>query len=281
MKSFITINGKILDVSQPIVMAIINITPDSFFSGSRHCTPENILAATQRAVDFGATIIDIGGYSTRPDANFVSEKEEEKRVCKALDIIRWRFPNLPISIDTFRSKIAQKAVNDFHANIINDISGGELDNKMFQTSALLNVPYILTHSRGNSQTMQKLTNYQSATKEVLDFFIKKTNELQQLGMKDIIIDPGFGFAKTVAQNYELLKNLRTFEILNMPILGGISRKSMIYKPLQTTPDLALNGTSILNTLLLREGASILRVHDVKEAMEAITLFKLFQENTKN
>ncbi|HPB85846.1 MAG TPA: dihydropteroate synthase, partial [Paludibacteraceae bacterium] len=264
MNHFITINGKILDVSRPIVMGIINITPDSFFTNSS----KNFVEATEKAICEGASIIDIGGYSTRPMADFVNSEEEELRVCKALESIRKHFPDIPISIDTFRASVAKKVVEEFGVGIINDVSGGDLDSDMFATVAQLNVPYILTHSKGNPQTMQSLTDYKSVTYDVLDFFINKLHQLRQMGVKDIIIDPGFGFAKTIPQNYELLNNLRIFETLNCPILGGISRKTMIFRPLGITPDLALNGTTVLNTLLLREGASILRVHDVKEAMEA-------------
>ncbi|OQC34569.1 MAG: Dihydropteroate synthase [Bacteroidetes bacterium ADurb.Bin057] len=274
MNHFITINGKILDVSRPIVMGIINITPDSFFTNSS----KNFVEATEKAICEGASIIDIGGYSTRPMADFVNSEEEELRVCKALESIRKHFPDIPISIDTFRANVAKKVVEEFGVGIINDVSGGDLDSDMFATVAQLNVPYILTHSKGNPQTMQSLTDYKSVTYDVLDFFINKLHQLRQMGVKDIIIDPGFGFAKTIPQNYELLNNLRIFETLNCPILGGISRKTMIFRPLGITPDLALNGTTVLNTLLLREGASILRVHDVKEAMEAIKLFDCFQGN---
>ncbi|HPD27817.1 MAG TPA: dihydropteroate synthase [Paludibacteraceae bacterium] len=274
MNHFITINGKILDVSRPIVMGIINITPDSFFTNSS----KNFVEATEKAICEGASIIDIGGYSTRPMADFVNSEEEELRVCKALESIRKHFPDIPISIDTFRASVAKKVVEEFGVGIINDVSGGDLDSDMFATVAQLNVPYILTHSKGNPQTMQSLTDYKSVTYDVLDFFTHKLHQLRQMGVKDIIIDPGFGFAKTIPQNYELLNNLRIFETLNCPILGGISRKTMIFRPLGITPDLALNGTTVLNTLLLREGASILRVHDVKEAMEAIKLFDCFQGN---
>jgi len=274
MNHFITINGKILDVSRPIVMGIINITPDSFFTNSW----KNFVEATEKAIREGASIIDIGGYSTRPMADFVNSEEEELRVCKALESIRKHFPDIPISIDTFRASVAKKVVEEFGVGIINDVSGGDLDSDMFATVAQLNVPYILTHSKGNPQTMQSLTDYKSVTYDVLDFFINKLHQLRQMGVKDIIIDPGFGFAKTIPQNYELLNNLRIFQTLNCPILGGISRKTMIFRPLGITPDLALNGTTVLNTLLLREGASILRVHDVKEAMEAIKLFDCFQGN---
>lgn len=273
MNHFITINGKILDVSRPIVMGIINITPDSFTNSWK-----NFVEATEKAIREGASIIDIGGYSTRPMADFVNSEEEELRVCKALESIRKHFPDIPISIDTFRASVAKKVVEEFGVGIINDVSGGDLDSDMFATVAQLNVPYILTHSKGNPQTMQSLTDYKSVTYDVLDFFINKLHQLRQMGVKDIIIDPGFGFAKTIPQNYELLNNLRIFETLNCPILGGISRKTMIFRPLGITPDLALNGTTVLNTLLLREGASILRVHDVKEAMEAIKLFDCFQGN---
>lgn len=266
MGNFITLNGQLFDLSEPIVMAIVNVTPDSFYEKSRK-NVDFVVETIKKSVEQGAKIIDIGGCSTRPNAIFASEKEEENRVCRALEKIRDEFPNLPISIDTFREKIAKKVVEEFRVNMINDISGGS--EAMFDVVAQLGVPYVLTHS-------QKIPEKTAATDAIYDYFVEKLHKLRFLGVKDIILDPGFGFEKTVEQNYEVLKKLRTFESLKLPILGGISRKSMIYKMVGTTPELALNGTTVLNTLLLREGAKILRVHDVKEAMEAVVLYNFFR-----
>ena len=271
----IALNEKIIDTSHPIVMAIINITPDSFFENSRANSEESILKSAQYAIDNGASILDIGGYSTRPGADAVTEKEEIERVSFALNTIRSRFPDIPISIDTFRGNVACMAVKEFGVGMINDVSGFEWDENMLDAIIELQVPYILMHSKGNPQTMQSLTRYDDFLSDILQYFAKKIAILRERGFnKEIIIDPGFGFAKTIEQNYTLLRELDVFECFKAPILVGISRKSMIYKPLNIEPTEALNGTSVLNTLAIERGANILRVHDVKEAIETIKLHNL-------
>ena len=271
----IALNEKIIDTSHPIVMAIINITPDSFFENSRANSEESILKSAQYAIANGASILDIGGYSTRPGADAVTKKEEIERVSFALNTIRSRFPDIPISVDTFRGNVARVAVKEFGVGMINDVSGFEWDENMLDAIIELQVPYILMHSKGNPQTMQSLTRYDDFLSDILQYFAKKIAILRERGFnKEIIIDPGFGFAKTVEQNYTLLHELDVFECFKAPILVGISRKSMIYKPLNIEPAEALNGTSVLNTLAIERGANILRVHDVKEAIETIKLHNL-------
>lgn len=279
----IALNGNLIDTSHPIVMAIINITPDSFFENSRTSTQKAILTKATKAINAGASILDIGGYSTRPGADFVSEDEEIERISFALNTIRQKYPNIPISIDTFRGTVAKTAVKDFNVNMINDVSGFEWDENMLDAIVELQVPYILMHSKGNPQTMQSMTKYDDFLSEILQYFAKKIATLREKGFnKEIIIDPGFGFAKTIEQNYTLLRELSTFECFRSPILVGISRKSMIYKPLNTDANNALNGTSILNTLAIERGANILRVHDVKEATETIKLYNLLgKKNNEN
>lgn len=273
----IVLNGEIIDLSIPIVMAIINVTPDSFYSGSRCLDEKSLLSAVDKALTDGASIIDIGGYSTRPGAAFVTETEECQRVSEALKSIRAHFPNIPISIDTFRATVAECAVKEFGASLINDISGGELDKEMFNMVATLNVPYVLMHIKGTPQTMQDQIEYEHFLPEVLQYFARKIDTLRANGFtKEIIIDPGFGFGKTTVQNYELLRNMRIFETFNAPILVGVSRKSMIYKLLGVSPEEALNGTSALHMLALENGAGILRVHDVKAAMEVIKLHQAYK-----
>lgn len=268
--STLNIKGKLVDLSTPVVMGILNITPDSFFEGSRFTTESKILTQTEKMLSEGATFIDVGGYSSRPGADDISVDEECSRVLKAVSLIVKKFPSTHISIDTFRSEVARQAVQE-GASIINDISAGELDPKMFETVASLNVPYIAMHMRGTPQTMKGLISYNNLVKEVMEYFIEKINRLKALGINDIIIDPGFGFAKTIDQNFELLAQFDYFKNLGRPILAGLSRKSMIWKTLNTTAAEALNGTSALNMAALQKGASILRVHDVKEAMEVIKL----------
>ncbi len=260
-------------LDSPKVMGILNVTPDSFFDGGRYNDDERLLTRVGTMLQEGADIIDIGGYSTRPGAEEVSEEEEITRVGKAVDIVLKEFPDTVISVDTFRSSVAREAVLR-GAALINDISGGTLDDQMFPTVAKLNVPYILMHMRGNPKTMNKLTQYDNLLSEMVTFLQEKVSNLQRAGVKDIIIDPGFGFAKTIQQNFEILKNLRYFDILELPLLVGVSRKSTIYKSLQIAPEEALNGTTVLNTIALMNGASILRVHDVKEAVEAVKLYNL-------
>lgn len=264
--------GSLLELTTPKVMAIINITPDSFAVSCRNLQEEEVLQFAQKAIADGADILDIGGYSTRPGAPDVSVEEEWRRVDLALSVIRKHWPDVLVSVDTFRSEIARKAVEKHHADIINDISGGELDSNMFQTIADLQVPYVLMHMRGTPATMQQKTDYSNLISEVLAYFQQKVDLLHRKGVKDIVLDPGFGFAKTTEQNYELLRRMPVLQALNLPILAGLSRKSMIYKALGTSPQEALNGTTALNMLALMNGANILRVHDVKEAKETITLY---------
>ena len=258
-------------IDKPIVMGIINATSDSFFGGSRFNGVKEIVSEAQKMLDDGADILDIGGQSTRPGSELISADEEMDRVIPAIKDIAKINPGAVISIDTFYSKVAAAAV-DAGASIVNDISAGSMDNKMIATVAEFKVPYILMHMKGTPQTMQQNTIYENVTLEVLDFLISKTHELQKAGIIDIIIDPGFGFAKTIDQNFELLKNLSVFKMLDKAIMLGISRKSTIYKTLGVNADEALNGTTVLNTIGLMNGASILRVHDVKEARETIKLF---------
>ena len=263
--------GRILVIDKPLVMGIINATPDSFFGGSRFNRVEEIVTEAEKMLNDGADILDIGGQSTRPGSELISADEEIERVIPAIKEIAKKNPEAFISIDTFYSKVAKAAI-EAGASIVNDISAGSIDNKMIATVAELKVPYILMHMKGTTQTMQQNATYENATREVLDFFISKTNELKNTGVIDIIIDPGFGFAKTIDQNFELLKNLSVFKMLDKPIILGISRKSTIYKTLGVSTDEALNGTTVLNTIGLINGASILRVHDVKEASETVKLF---------
>ncbi|MBL7860005.1 MAG: dihydropteroate synthase [Cyclobacteriaceae bacterium] len=270
----LNVNGKLIDLSTPKVMGILNITPDSFYSGSRFTEPTAVLKQAEMMLKEGADFMDVGGYSTRPGAEKISLEEEQDRVIPAIKAIRKEFPESLLSIDTFRSGIAKAALEE-GANLINDISGGESDPMMFRTAAEYRVPYILMHMRGTPQTMNQLTDYENLMKEVLDYFHQKLDQLKQAGVKDVIVDPGFGFAKTVDQNFELLKNLQQFQVLGKPLLVGLSRKSMIWRTLETTPDLALNGTTVLNTISLLKGATILRVHDVKAARDAITLTARF------
>jgi dihydropteroate synthase len=252
-------------------MGIVNITPDSFFEGSRFTTEGEILAQTEKMLSEGAAFIDVGGYSSRPGAEDISVDEELVRVVSAVKAISKGFPSAVISVDTFRSEVARQAVQE-GAAVINDISAGELDKEMFTTVAALNVPYIIMHMRGTPQTMKSLTEYKKLIPEVTDYFVEKINRLTALGVKDVIIDPGFGFAKTIDQNFELLANLSAFKILDKPILAGLSRKSMIWKTLGTSAEDALNGTTALNMVTLLNGAGILRVHDVKQAVEVVKLY---------
>lgn len=270
----ININGRLIDFSTPKVMGILNVTPDSFFEKSRYLyINEAIVDKAGGMIEQGATFIDIGGYSTRPHAIDISVTEELDRVLPVIEIICKNFPEIAISVDTFRSEVARKSI-EVGANIINDISGGNLDEKMFQTVADLNVPYILMHSRGNPETMNQLNDYQDLTLDVITELQQKVYQLRQLGVKDIIIDPGFGFAKNGKQGFEMMRNLTAFQIMELPFLVGISRKSMIWRTLNVTANEALNGTTALNMFALMQGANILRVHDVKEAVETV---KLYQE----
>ncbi len=260
-----------MDLSTPLVMGIINITPDSFYSESRRNSEKEILERANQILEEGGTIIDIGGQSTSPSSVLLSEKEELNRLEPALKIVRKEFPHAILSVDTFYAEVAKSAVEKYGVDMINDISGGQIDKNMFATVAQLNVPYILMHMRGTPQTMQQLTNYDNFIQDIFYYFSEKTAQLNLLGVNDIIIDPGFGFSKTLSQNYQLMAYLRYFDIIDFPLLVGISRKSMIYRLLDSDPSKCLNGSTILNTYALIYGSDILRVHDVKEAVECIRI----------
>ena len=270
-KNTLTCNGKLFDLSNPVVMGIINITNDSFYYGSRFRQKRQIYNRAKQIIEQGGKIIDIGAFSTRPGSSPVSEEVELQRLSKAAAIIRKHFPNTIISVDTYRASVAKRMVNDFSVNIINDISAGEMDENMFTTVAELGVPYIAMHMLGTPNNMQNNPQYDNVINTLFKYFTCKIEKLKKLGVNDIILDPGFGFGKTLEHNYAILNNLETFRFFNVPILVGLSRKSMIYKPLNTQPVSALNGTTVLNTIAILKGAKILRVHDVKQAVEAIQL----------
>ncbi|MEY3413082.1 MAG: dihydropteroate synthase [Bacteroidota bacterium] len=276
-KNTINVQGKIISLQEQWVMGILNVTPDSFYDGGAHNSIQTAIAQTEKLLNEGAQIIDVGGYSTRPNADDIALQEEINRVVPVIAALKQKFPNIIISIDTFRAEVARQAIQH-GAAMINDISAGELDPTMFETVAALQVPYILMHNRGTPQNMQNQTDYTNMMDEIITFFSTKINKLKALGVNDLIIDPGFGFAKTLDQNYELLQKLSYFNVLELPILVGLSRKSMVYKLLQTTAAEALNGTTVLHTLALEQGASILRVHDVKEAVETIILVNKFMKS---
>ena len=268
---YINVKGELIDLSTPQVMGILNLTPDSFFEGSRVQTEAQIIERVQQILDEGGTMVDVGAYSSRPDGVDISAEEEMSRLAAGLKIINQHFPDIIISVDTFRADVAARCVEEFGVGIINDISGGELDSKMFETVSRLQVPYIMMHMKGTPQTMQQHTDYECFIKEVFLYFAQKIAQLRQLGVNDVILDPGFGFAKTLEHNYELMAQLQEFKLFDMPLLIGISRKSMIYKLLGSTPAEALNGTTALNTVALMKGANILRVHDVKQAVETVKI----------
>jgi dihydropteroate synthase len=268
----IIVNQNLFSIEIPITMGILNITPDSFYAGSRVPTAAKILKQAEKMLQEGASILDIGGVSTRPGAEHVSEKIEKKSILTAINLILKEFPTAIISIDTFRASVAKEAI-EAGAALVNDISASKMDADLYPTVAQLNVPYVLMHMRGTPQTMQKNTEYTDVVLEVLDFFIAEIAKLRSLGVKDIILDPGFGFGKSIEQNYQLLNNMHVFQQLNLPILAGISRKSMIFKYLNIKPNEALCATSALNMVALQQGAKILRVHDVKEAMQVIALYR--------
>jgi dihydropteroate synthase len=268
----LNVRGRLIDLSEPKIMGILNVTPDSFYDGLKYTDEASILKQVDKMVSEGVDFIDVGGNSTRPGAESISEEEELDRVLPAIKIISKNFPDTIISVDTFRSVVAKRAV-EMGASMINDIAGGDLDPTMFDVVASLQVPYILMHMKGTPQTMMKETTYENLLKEIVDYFHRKIFKLKGLGIKDIIIDPGFGFAKTVDQNFELLNKLDHFEILEKPLLVGLSRKSLIWRTLKTNAEGALNGTTMLNTIALINGASILRVHDVREAKEVVQLMQ--------
>ena len=269
----LNIDGELLSLSEPQVMGILNVTPDSFYADSRKGTEAEVADRATQILEEGGSMIDIGAYSSRPGADEVSPEEEMKRLALGLKTIRRIAPQAIVSVDTFRADIARMCVEEYGVQIINDISGGEMDQKMFQTVAELNVPYILTHMKGTPQTMQENATYDHLMAEMLQYFGGKVQELHGMGVKDIILDPGFGFAKTLDQNYELMNHLQDLKVLGLPLLVGVSRKSMIYRLLDSTAEESLNGTTVLNTLSLMKGANILRVHDVKACVETITIIK--------
>lgn len=270
-----TINckGNLIDLATPKVMGILNVTPDSFYDGGKLISDALILNQVEKMVSDGATFIDVGGQSTRPTSDFLSAQEELNRVLPIVDLLLKNFPEILLSIDTFHSQVADVCIEN-GAALINDISGGSLDEKMMEVVAKHQVPYIMMHMRGTPQTMQQMTGYDDLIKEVLFYFSQKVAQARSFGINDLIVDPGFGFAKTIQHNFELMRKLELFQMLELPILVGVSRKSMIYKMFETTPKNALNGTTILNTIALTKGANILRVHDVKEAVECVKLTNL-------
>ena len=275
----INANGQLIDLGTPQVMGILNVTPDSFYSGSRKQTETEIAERVEQILAEGGQMIDIGAYSSRPNADDVSTKEEMERLRRGLQVLREKAPDAIVSVDTFRADVAKMCVEEYGVQIVNDISGGELDKEMFPTVARLGVPYVLMHMKGTPQTMQEAPHYDDLIKEVLLYFAEKIQQLRDLGQKDIILDPGFGFAKTLEHNYELLSHLEALQIFELPILIGVSRKSMIYKLLGTTAQEALNGTTVLNTICLMKGcANILRVHDVKECVEAVNIYQQLYKN---
>ena len=268
MMHTLNLRGKLYSLCEPKIMGILNVTPDSFYAESRTSDEEHIAARVQQLKDDGADMIDIGGYSSRPGADDVSPEEEMNRLRRGLRVVRRLYPEVPISVDTFRADVARMCVEEEGADIINDISGGMMDRQMFRTVARLGVPYILMHMQGTPDTMQQAPHYDNLRREVMLYFAERIDRLCQMGAKDIIVDPGFGFGKTLEHNYELFHHLDDFNLFNLPLLVGISRKSMIYKLLGGTPQTSLNGTTVLNTIALMKGVHILRVHDVKEAVEA-------------
>lgn len=273
----INVKGQLIDLSEPQVMGILNVTPDSFFSGSRKQTETEIRERVAEIFNEGASMIDVGAYSSRPDADDISPEEEMSRLRRGLKIVREMYPEAVVSVDTFRADVARMCVEEYGADIINDISGGNMDSRMFSTVAELGVPYILMHMKGTPQTMQQSPQYDNLMKDILLYFAERVQQLRDLGQKDIIIDPGFGFAKTLNHNYELMQQLDKLSIFELPVLVGVSRKSMIYRLLGRTPADALNGTTTLNTIALLKGANILRVHDVKECVEVVNIVKKMKE----
>lgn len=273
----IRVNGQLMNLSTPKVMGILNVTPDSFYAGSRKETTSDIVNRVEQIITEGADMIDIGAYSSRPNAEHVSTKEEMARLRKGLEAIREVAPEAIVSVDTFRADVASMCVEEYGVALINDISGGQMDERMFDTVARLDVPYIMMHMQGTPQDMQQHIHYDHLRMEIIQYFALRVQDLHSRGVKDIIIDPGFGFGKTLAHNYELFKHLEDFKLFGLPLLVGISRKSMIYKLLDSSPEEALNGTTVLNTIALTKGADILRVHDVKACVEAVRIFNQMNE----
>ena len=277
----LNLHGRLVEIDRPWVMGIVNVTPDSFYSGSRATDEQTLVVRVRQLIDEGADVLDIGACSTRPGSQSVDAHGEMERLQWALSIIRREVPDVVLSVDTYRADVARRCVEEWGVDIINDISGGTLDGAMFKAVAQLHVPYVLMHMRGTPDTMSSLTDYENVTADVLEWMARRIDELRQMGVADVIVDPGFGFAKTVEQNYELLEGLEAFHVLNAPLLVGVSRKRMIYTPLGCSADKALNGTTIVNTLALERGAHILRVHDVKAAVEAVKLMSLMRQGNNN
>ena len=274
---YINVNGQLMDLSQPRVMGILNITPDSFYADSRKQTEKDIIARIHQILDEGGDFIDIGAYSSRPDASDVSPKEEMERLKYGLEILRNECPEAVVSVDTFRADVAKMCVEEYGAALINDIAAGQMDPEMFSTIAQLKVPYIMMHMQGTPQNMQKNPHYDNPVKEIILYFAEKIEKLRASGVKDLIIDPGFGFGKTLAHNYEILDKLEELQMFQLPILIGVSRKSMVYKLLGGGPEDALNGTTALHAIALMKGTRILRVHDVKAATETVRIFQALKE----
>lgn len=270
----LNLRGKLYELREPQIMGILNVTPDSFYSESRTPDEQHIAQRVKQMMTDGADMIDIGGYSSRPGADDVSPEEEMNRLRRGLRIIRSLYPDVPVSVDTFRADVARMCIEEEGADIINDISAGMMDRQMLKTVAQLHVPYIMMHMQGTPDTMQVAPHYDNLRREVMLYFAERIDRLCQMGAKDIIVDPGFGFGKTVEHNYELMAHLEDFHVFHLPLLVGISRKSMIYKLLGGTPQTSLNGTTVLNTIALTKGAHILRVHDVKEAVEAKRIYQM-------
>ena len=268
----LSIHGQLLSLHEPQVMGILNITPDSFYYGSRTEAEDDICRRLHQLMDEGADMIDVGAYSTRPGADDVSEEEEMERLRRGLRVVRREFPDVPVSVDTFRASVARMAVEEEGADIVNDISGGDMDRQMFRTVARLHVPYVLMHMQGVPRSMQQAPHYDNVRREVMVHLAERVDLLHQMGVADVVVDPGFGFGKTLDHNYELMEHLEDFHELGCPLLVGISRKSMIYKLVGGTPQTALNGTTVLNTVALLKGAHILRVHDVAPAVEAKKMY---------
>jgi dihydropteroate synthase len=279
-KSTINLNGRIIDLAQPVVMGIINVTPDSFFDGGKYKTEKKVLKRAEEILAQGGSIIDIGAVSTQPGKEGISTKEEIDRLLPAVKAIKKEFPDAPVSIDTYRSWVALKIIEDCGACIVNDVTGGNFDDHMFETIGKLGVPYILMHMLGTPLKMQENPEYDDIIRDISLFFTERVKQLTKAGVKDVIIDPGFGFGKTLSHNYELLNRLDSFKVFQLPLLVGVSRKSMIYKLLATNPEAALNGTSVVNTLALMGGADLLRVHDVREAVEAVRILNRIRSTSK-
>lgn len=274
---YINVKGELLDLSQPKVMGILNLTPDSFYADSRKQTEKDIISRVHQILEEGGTFIDMGAYSSRPDAEDVSPEEEMRRLRQGLEIVQRECPEALVSVDTFRADVARMCVEEYGAALVNDISAGDLDTHMFSTIAQLKIPYILMHMQGNPQTMQLNPHYDNPVKEVIRYFAEKIEKLRTLGVKDLILDPGFGFGKTLKHNYKILDKLEEFQLFQLPVLVGVSRKSMIYKLLNETPEEALNGTTAVHAIALMKGAKILRVHDVKAAVETVRIFNALKD----